>query len=213
MSKDLNPTKALIFRIMHRNNVPWMLDHGVHCRNSNQVDPNYVNIGNEDLISKRHHHPVRHAMGGTLSDYVPFYFTPFSPMMYNIKTGWNGIKKRPNEEIVVLVSSLRRVHQLQLRFLYTDMHAYLAAATFYSGLDNLDKIDWNILQRRDFQRDLNDLGKVDRYQAEALIRDTVPLQGLSGVVCYNKATESQLKAETAKRGLGLTIQVQPSWYF
>ena len=95
MSKDLNPTKALIFRIVHRDNVPWMLDHGVHCRNSNQVDPNYVNIGNEELIEKRHHHSVRHPMGGTLSDYVPFYFTPFSPMMYNIKTGWEWHSAAP----------------------------------------------------------------------------------------------------------------------
>jgi len=124
MSKDLNPTKALIFRITHRSNVPWILDHGVHCRNSANVDPNYVNIGNVDLIQKRHYHPVRHAMGGTLSDYVPFYFTPFSPMMYNIKTGWNGIKQRQNDEIVFLVSSLFGVSDLQLPFLFTDMHAY-----------------------------------------------------------------------------------------
>lgn len=213
MSKDLIPAKALIFRIMHRSNVPWMLDHGVHCRNSNQVDPNYVNIGNAELIEKRHHHPVRHAMGGMLSDYVPFYFTPFSPMMYNIKTGWNGTRQRQNDEIVILVSSLHRMRDLQLPFLFTDMHAYLAAATFYSELADLDKIDWNILQRKDFKRDLNDLGKVDRYQAEALIWQSMPLQGLLGVVCYNDVVESQLLAETAKRGLTLSIQVQPNWYF
>jgi hypothetical protein len=213
MSRDLNPTKALIFRIMHRSNVAWMLDHGVRCRNSDQVDPNYVNIGNTELIEKRHHHPVRHAMGGTLSDYVPFYFTPFSPMMYNIKTGWNGIRQRPNEEIVILISSLHRMHGLNLPFLFTDMHAYLAAATFYGDLGDLDKIDWNILQRRDFKRDLNDLGKVDRYQAEALIRDAMPLEGLLGMVCYNDVVESQLQAETAQRGRVLAIRVQPDWYF
>lgn len=30
----LCPEKALIFRIMHIANVPWALDHGLHCRNS-----------------------------------------------------------------------------------------------------------------------------------------------------------------------------------
>ncbi len=213
MSKDLNPTKALIFRILHRDNVPWLLDHGVHCRNGNEVDPAYVNIGSVELIEKRHHHPVRHAMGGTLSDYVPFYFTPFSPMMYNIKTGWNGIRQRKNEEIVILVSSLHRLRELQVPFLFTDMHAYLAAATFYADLADLDKIDWNILQKRDFKRDLNDLGKVDRYQAEALVRGAVPLEGLLGMVCYNKAVESQLQAEMAQQGRALTVRVQPGWYF
>jgi hypothetical protein len=213
MSQDLNPTKALIFRIVHRDNVPWMLDHGIQCRNSGAADPAFVNIGNPELIQKRHHHPVRHPMGGTLSDYVPFYFTPFSPMMYNIKTGWQGISQRENEEIVIAVSSLFRLQELGASFLFTDMHAYMAAATFYSDLTDLDKIDWPILQSRDFKRDLNDLGKVDRYQAEALVRGVVPLGGLLGLVCYNAQVESQLRAEMAKRGLNLTIRVLPNWYF
>jgi hypothetical protein len=58
MSKDLNPKKALIFRIVHRDNVPWLLDHGLHCRNSGIFDPNYVEIGNSDLIVKRSHHRI-----------------------------------------------------------------------------------------------------------------------------------------------------------
>jgi hypothetical protein len=209
----LNPAKALIFRIVHRDNVSWVLDHGMRCRNDGVANPAFVNIGNPDLIQKRHHHQIRHAMGGTLSDYVPFYFTPFSPMMYNIKTGWQGIRQRDNNEIVIAVSSLLRLRELGVPFLFTDMHAYMAAATFYSDLADLDKIDWSILQRRDFKRDLNDLGKVDRYQAEALVRGVVPLESLLGLVCYNEAIESRLKAEMAKRGKNLTIRVLPGWYF
>lgn len=90
MSKDLNPEKALIFRIVHRDNIPWILDHGLHCRNSTTFDPNYVDIGNVDLIGKRGGHPVPKPPGGTLNDYIPFYFTPFSIMLFNIKTGWGG---------------------------------------------------------------------------------------------------------------------------
>ncbi|MEK6712375.1 MAG: DarT ssDNA thymidine ADP-ribosyltransferase family protein, partial [Nitrospinota bacterium] len=55
MSNNLNPGKALIFRITHVDNVPWILDHGIHCRNSEEVDPNFVDIGNPELIGKRHH--------------------------------------------------------------------------------------------------------------------------------------------------------------
>jgi ssDNA thymidine ADP-ribosyltransferase, DarT len=67
------------------------LDNGVHCRNSTTKDPKFVQIGNADLIIKRHSKVASGPYGGTLSDYVPFYFTPLSPMFYNIKTGWNGI--------------------------------------------------------------------------------------------------------------------------
>ena len=120
---NLNAQKALIWRIVHRDNLPWILDNGVHCRNSATQAPNYVNIGNEELIDKRAHRVVPVGPGGTLSDYVPFYFTPFSPMMYNIKTGYGGIRKRSNEEIIILVSSLHRVHQMGVRFVFTDRHA------------------------------------------------------------------------------------------
>lgn len=76
MLTGLNPQKALIFRITHRDNIPWILKHGLHSRNSVLFDPNFVNIGNGDLIAKRHHRTIPQAPGGTLSDYVPFYFTP-----------------------------------------------------------------------------------------------------------------------------------------
>jgi hypothetical protein len=46
---NLNPERALIFRIAHLECVPWILKHGLHCRNSPAQDPNYVNIGSAAL--------------------------------------------------------------------------------------------------------------------------------------------------------------------
>ena len=82
---SLNSERALIFRIAHIKNTPWILDHGLHCRNSEECDPNFVEIGNPELIVKRIHRTVPISPGGLLSDYIPFYFTPYSPMLYNIK--------------------------------------------------------------------------------------------------------------------------------
>ncbi len=102
-SQTLNPQKALIWRIVHRDNIPWVLDNGLHCGNSTAQAPNWVHIGSPELIDKRAAHPVPVGMGGYLNDYVPFYFTPFSPMMKNIHSGWGGIRRRANDEIVILV--------------------------------------------------------------------------------------------------------------
>ena len=70
---------------------------------------------NPELIDKRSRRVVEVGPGGTLSDYVPFYFTPFSIMMYNIKTGFGGVPRVANEEIVILVSSLSRFRNLASR--------------------------------------------------------------------------------------------------
>lgn len=211
--KNLNPEKALIWRIVHRDNLSWILDNGLHCRNSQFQDPNFVNIGNLELIDKRAHRSVPMAPGGTLSDYVPFYFTPFSVMMKNVHSGWGGIRQRSNAEIVILVSSLRRVQEQGISFLFTNGHAYPPDTRFFNDLSDLSVIDWGILQRRDFKRDLDDPKKLERYQAEALIHQHLPVSGLVGVVCYTEAIKSDIEKQILARGLSLQVVARTEWYF
>ena len=213
MPKDLNRSKALIFRITHRDNVPWIMDNGLHSRSSGVTDPNFVAIGNPELIDKRQNRAVPIPPSGTLSNYVPFYFTPYSPMMYNIKTGYGGIRTRRNDEIVIVVTSLHRLQEEKVKFVFADRHAYLHAAEFSSDLGNLDRIDWDILQNRDFSRDSNDPGKFERYQAEALVHLHLPISALLGIACYDSAIRTVLAAEATERELDLKILAQPNWYF
>ena len=211
-SETLNPQKALIWRIVHRNNIPWILDNGLYCGNSKVESPNWEAIGNAELIQKRAIHPVPLAPFGCLNDYVPFYFTPFSPMLLNIKSG-RGVIQRANQDIVILVSSLHNIKQLNMDFVYTDMHAYYQWATFYSDLADLNKIDWPILQARDFARDMNDPAKFERYQAEALIKQHCPIDALLGIACFNDQVKQQLTQQISQRNLKLDVIVRPGWYF
>ena len=150
--------------------------------------------------------------GGTLEDYVPFYFTPFSPMLYNIKTGYGGTDRRPNDEIVMLVSSLPKLIEIERPFVFTDRHAYLYYANFYSALSEIDRVDWECLRARDFRRDAEDPGKIERYQAEALVHRHVPVTALLGVACHSAAVKTELEA-TLGRDNPLPIRVRSDWYF
>ncbi|HEY6347162.1 MAG TPA: DUF4433 domain-containing protein [Bryobacteraceae bacterium] len=209
----LNPEKALIFRITHRDNVPWILANGLHAKNGTRSDPNFSPIGNRDLIQRRTHHPVPGGPGGTLSDYVSIYFTPFSMMLLNIRTGYNGVPKVPNEEIVILVSSLRKVAEMHIEFVFCDQHAYLLTAEHFTSLKNLDRIDWPILQDRDFKRDNNNLGKTDRYQAEALVWKHLPVEGILGICCFAEGVRDGFKAQADGLGLQISIFKRTDWYF
>lgn len=209
---NLGPDRAHIFRIVHRDNLPWIVDYGVHCRSGGMHNPNYVDIGNPDLIGKRSDRLVIIPPRGTLSDYVPFYFTPRSPMLY-IKTGYGGIRQRTNDEIVILVSSLFKIRTYPLRFLFTDRHAYVPTAVFYNDLDDLSVVDWDILRRSDFKRDMNDLGKFERYQAEALIHHHVPIDALLGIACANDAAVAQVRLHLAQTNATLKVLAKPEWYF
>jgi hypothetical protein len=133
-------------------------------------------------------------------------------MLYNIKTGYNGVTKRPMDEITMLVSSLREVHKQRTAFVFSDRHAYLQAAEFYNDLDRLDQIDWSILQARDFRRDPDDPGKVERYQAEALIYQHLPLAAVLGIICYREDERRKLEEECIKLGFEKQILCKPGWY-
>lgn len=209
---SLNAEKALIWRIVHCDNLPWMLDNGLHCVNSVVLSPDYIEIGNSELIDKRRHRIVPVAPGGTLADYVPFYFTPFSVMMKNIHSGRN-VRQRKNEEMVILVSSVHRVLELGLPLIFTDAHAFPSWSNYYNDVAHLREIDWPLLQRRDFKRDADDPRKMERYQAEALVFQYLPIEGVLGIICYTEELKHRIEQQIQVRSLTLPVHVRTGWYF
>lgn len=209
----LTPEKARIFRATHIDNMPWILDHGLYCQSAAVTNPEFRPIGHPDIILKRTRRIVPIEPHGVLSDYVPFYFTPRSPMLYNILTGFGGLQQIPAEEIVILVTSLHAFAQHDVRFVFTDRHAYLQAARFFNALEDLEQLDWRILRASDFCRAPNDPGKMERYQAEALVYHHLPVTLLQGIACFDAEGVSTLQAEVGRRGLSVPVRACPRWYF
>ena len=146
-----------------------------------------------------------------LSDYVPFYFTPRSPMAYRIRTGL-GVPLRPNAELVFIVSSVPKLIELGIEFVFTDRHAFMAAARWSSEPDDLEWIDWPLLQSIDFRRDDADLGKIDRYQAEALVRH-LPVSAIIGLACPDSTMCATLKTLVKGEGVMIPVATRPQFFF
>lgn len=214
MPLDLTAARGLLFRITHVGNVPWLLRHGLHAANGQVTDPNFIAIGNPDLIDKRTRRAVPLSPGGTLSDYVPFYFTPKSPMLYNIKTGYNGITKRPNDDIAILVSSCQHMAARGVTMLYTDRHAYTMTATWTSDASDLATLlDWDILRRHDFARSDSYPDKMERYQAEALAHRHVPPEALLAIGCASDHVCAAIQQAAQTAGAAVQVFSRSGWYF
>jgi hypothetical protein len=214
MPLDLSAERGLLFRITHIANLPWLLKHGLHCANGDAADPSFVAVGNPDLINNRARRRVPLAPGGALADYVPFYFTPKSPMLLNIKTGYNGVTRRPNEEIVILVSSCQAMLDAGVSMLFTDRHAYTEMAEWTgNSADLATLIDWDILRRHDFARNDSYPDKMERYQAEALAHRHVPPSAIAGFGCATLTVKKDVEAQVRPVGLEFPIVVRPEWYF
>ncbi len=210
--ESLSVENGLLFRITHRDNVPWILRNGLVCRTDPRHDSAFISIGSEGLIDKRARHSVPITPGGCLSDYVPFYFTPFSPMAYNIHTG-RQVPKRSNEEIVILMTSVARIAEQGARFVFTDRHAYLRSARYSNDPADLAMVDFPLLRTRNFQRSTEDPERVERYQAELLVRDSLALTAIITIGCYNDSAKRKIDDAAARFDIPIRTSVRPGWYF
>jgi ssDNA thymidine ADP-ribosyltransferase, DarT len=212
LAELLTPDRALVFRITHRNNVPHLLANGAHCRTSPVVNPHYAEIGHPDIIDRRTTRAVPVAPGGTLADYVPFYFTPCSPMLYKIVTGHGGLRQRARSEIVILVSSFARLEQAGATVLIADRNATLEHAAIQSGRDLLASLPWKTWRVRDFKHDPDKPDKFERYQAEALVHRVMPVGALLGIIAYDQAAQVIVAQAVAHAGLSIPVHVRSHWY-
>lgn len=148
-----------------------------------------------------------------MDDYVPFYFTSRSPMLLNIKTG-KGVTAVPMEEIMIFVTSLHTLAERGIRFVFTDRHAYLQIAHFSSDLSELTtRIDWSILQNSDFKYDPQVLGKMERYQAEALVYKALPFDHIAGVLIYNEEQATRIRSMIGSAGYSTPVKVDRRFFF
>lgn len=135
-------------------------------------------------------------------------------MLFNITTGYAGIRQRNKAEIVVLVSSLDALRSNGVRYVYSDRHAYLQTATFYGDPTRLGAVvDYGPLQRCDFKRDPEHPDKMERYQAEALAYRFAPVAALVGIGCYTSAVKDDLKNICSGLGVDVNVIHRPAWYF
>ena len=134
-------------------------------------------------------------------------------MLLNVVTG-RGAPRRNRDEIVFLVSSLHGLLEAGVPFVGTDRHAYLNLARFSTDVEEIvERIDWPLLQKRDFRRDPDDPEKVERYQAECLVWQRLDARHLLGIACQNDVEKGRLDRYVSERGLSLPVRTLPRWYF
>ena len=211
LSDILRPERALIFRITHINNVPWILRNGLRCRNSSQLDPDFHTIGDEELIAKRHAWTVPIDPHGTLADYISFYFTPSSIMLFRVTAGDGRL---PKSQVAIIVANLQEIHEAGITFLFTDRHANANNVSYFRDLNRLDQVPWGLLQARDFKEDPKNPSKKQYYQAEAFVHRHLPTAAIAAIGCYSDDEKTTLEQYRSEAGMETPrIVVRPHWYF
>ena len=198
------------FRLVHIDNIPHILLHGIVKADSPYADPDYVPIGDQLVIEKRNNKSL--TSWQKVGDFIPFYFGPRSPMLYVIQHGYNGVRRIDAENLVYCVIRLEDVIKDKMVCFFTNGHVLNSLTQVVDGrfLDEVDEYvvyDDVYAVRWDGEDDI-DLKR--RKEAELLLKDDLPPQYLKGFVVYNEVAKQRLLSLGVKEEM---VVVRSNFYF
>lgn len=205
----MSNTLKYAFRITYIDNIPHIVRNGIVKADSPLRNEHYVSIGDRQIIRVRGEMVVK---GYKISDYIPFYLGPRSPMLYVIQHGYNGVQRVEPENIVYCIIRLDDLINSDVECIFTDGHAVSNLTSFFTK-DRLPQIN-DIVKYDDVYSSLwnseTDIDLKRRKEAELLVKNDLPAQFLRGFVVYNdRAKQKMMGMEVAEN----MIVVAPGYYF
>lgn len=210
----INPNKKDCYRITHIRNLSLILRNGLIKKDYFNSDEEYTQIGNTQIIDIRNNKPVKISEYGMIGEYVPFYFTPRSIMLYNIVTGYRHplVPKRSREEIMILCSEIEKLSELPQWF-FTDGQANVMTTSHFNHLKDLAQIDWDCIQQGNFSKSDGDYDRPRRYQAEFLVHNVVPIGCIYSIIVYNQKAANFVIDQLNINNINLTVNITPNFFF
>lgn len=186
----VNFNRIPIFRMVHIENIPHVLQYGLTHWSSSNRNLNYVPIGDNSLIGTRNNMTLPN--GDIIGQYLPFYFWGRMPMLYVIQKGYNEVQSVDAENIVYCISSVQNIIDTSLEYLFTDGHATAVLTSFYNSDDiqNIENIvDFEAVKSKYWNEYLD---QKRRKSAEFLVKGDVPIDKIIGFAVYNEKAKSRL---------------------
>lgn len=199
--------------MVHSDNLEYLLRHGMHASSHPDKDPDYIFIGDSTLTQQRNEFEIPLTGCGNIGEYVAFYFGTLSPMLFNIKTGYRGITKRPQSDIVYVCCKLESIAREACEFVFCDGHAKNRLTQFFSDTRDLDKVDWSLRWERYWRNSEDDYDRQRRKQAEFLVRNHVPANCVDHIVVYDQEKATFVTEILNRLTLNIPVTINPQGKF
>jgi hypothetical protein len=211
------PIPTPIFRLVHVDNLDTLLRRGgLHAPKHTPDDGlPYRTIHNVDIQAERRIRSITCGPGGTIHDYVSFYFGYRSPMLFQLKTGWVPGYNEGQEPLIYLVSSVQKVLEADHLFVFSDGHGIAAYTDWYDSIADLDRVDWHMVYARMWRDDVNDMDRQRRKQAEFLVHRFCPWAVIEEMAVVNLKAKAQVEGIMARFDVSLRrdVVIRSSWYY
>jgi len=207
--------RGYIVHLTSVENLPSIWGSGVMLAPSQIPDSVEVDeLGSRRIKDRRAARKVPCSAGGVVADYVPFYFSARSPMLYFAYTG-NPLSPFTSgqADLVHLVSHVDVVVDYGCVFAIADRNATLVLAEFSDDRDDLDDlVDWTLQNQRFWNNTPDQPDRMERRMAEFLVHDRLPVDAIVGVVVMDDSTESRV-LDTLAGYDDVAVHVKRDWYY
>lgn len=152
--------------------------------------------------------------GGTLHDYVPFYFGDRSPMLYANHMGQVPTNAVGQRSIVYLVLDAHAVANEGCGWAFTDGHAVMRPLTrYFDRLADTDRLDWTAIRARQWFDTPQDPDRKRRKQAEFLVHRFAPWRLVTEIAVYDAVTQAAVVAALGGASHHPAVAVRRPWYY
>lgn len=209
------PIPTPIFHITDLQNLPPIIaSKGLHS--PQRLDEGALrptSIAHPHIQDRRAATPIFCGPGGTLHDYVPFYFAPRSPMLCAIwKRRVEGYSSS-QERVIHLTTTVQNVVAAGRQFAFSDGHAIMAFTEFYDDLARLDQIDWPLMEAGYWADTLEDTDRSRRRQAEFLVHKWCPWTTIAAIGVMTQAIRTEVLNLLEGAEHKPVVTINRDWYY
>ena len=209
------PRPTPIYRLMHIDNLTAILAQGgMYAPNHPPVGGhNYRAIHNVDIQKARRQRAIPCGPGGTVHDYVAFYFGPRSPMLFQLHTGRVENYDEGQEPLIYAVSTVEVIAQAGIDFVFSDGHGIAAFTQWFDDLNDLDKVDWDMAYADYWADTVDDMDRQRRKQAEFMVYRFCPWDLVNRIGVLNDAIKQRVVRILDRKNVSIPVEVRRQWYY
>lgn len=208
-----------VLHFTHLDNLPSIVAAGALASDCQARQGSMVTeVGDPSIKEVRRRRPVPIFPGGTVGDYVPFYFAPRSPMMFRIACDCRdtipGRYQGGDRPLVYFAARVAAVIDSGLPWVATDGNARVQISRFTGDLAEVaTMVDWSLMRAKMWSSTPDDPDRERRRMAELLVHRLAPLMLFHEVGAYSEEYAERARHALSGHPLARRVVVRPDWYY